>query len=351
MNGCSMFDDEISMIRDTAERIFTDYCGREVLAAAAAGKWPADLWAQVEASGLAMALVSENGGGAALPVFAALSLIEVAAEYAAPIPLGETMIAAWLLDRAGLPVPSGPLTFAAVIGNAEAAGSSWRLTGVSQRVPWGSRAGVVAVADGEAGPRIFLLDPHAMTVELGTNLAGEPRDTLTIDALVGTGAPSPVSVDQLRVIGAAIRTMQIAGALRSATTMALQYARDRVQFGRSLSKFQAIQQSLAVLATQTAVSSMAATMARTALANDDLLPNVAMAKARAGEAASVGAAIAHQVHGAIGFTLEYDLQVFTKRLYAWRDEFGNEAEWNLLYGNRIAALGADGLWSAITAAA
>jgi alkylation response protein AidB-like acyl-CoA dehydrogenase len=85
------------------------------------------------------------------------------------------------------------------------------------------------------------------------------------------------------------------------------------------------------------------------VAHDALLPNVAIAKARAGEAAGIGAAIAHQVHGAIGFTLEHDLQFFTKRLCAWRDEFGNEAEWNLQYGNRIAALGPDGLWPAITA--
>ncbi len=341
-----MFDDESAMIRDTAERLFTDHCQREVLAAAGSGQWPAALWDAVEESGLTLALVSEEGGGAALPPLAALSLIDTAAEYAAPIPLAETMIAAWLLDRAGMAVPSGPLTFASLDGEARAEGNLWHLSGMASRVPWGARAGLVLIG----GDRIALLDPQTLTVERGINLAGEPRDTLRIDTQVET-ASSSVTAEELRAIGAAIRTMQMAGALRRATSMTLQYAQDRVQFGRPLSKFQAIQQNLAVLATQTAVSAMAATMARAALAQGRLLPDIAIAKARAGEAAGAGAAIAHQVHGAIGFTLEHDLQFYTKRLHAWRDEFGNEAEWNLLYGKRIAALGADALWPAITAAA
>lgn len=340
-----MFDDESAMIRETAERLFTYHCEREILALAASGRWPAALWAAVEESGLTLALVSEEGGGAALPLPAALSLIGIAAENAAPIPLAETMIAAWLLDRAGMDVPTGPLTFAPLAGQARAEGNLWHVSGTAARVPWGARAGIVLVAD----DRIALLDPQTLMVEPGINLAGEPRDTLTIDALVET-ASSPVSVEEVRAIGAAIRTMQMAGALKRVTAMTLQYAQDRVQFGRSLSKFQAIQQNLAVLATQTAVSSMSATMARAALVQGRLLPDIAIAKARAGEAAGAGAAIAHQVHGAIGFTLEHDLQFFTKRLHAWRNEFGNEAEWNSLYGSRVAALGADALWPAITAA-
>ncbi|BBD98405.1 hypothetical protein SAMIE_1019060 [Sphingobium amiense] len=334
-----MSDDVTIMIRDMAERVFADHCDRQVLAAAAVGQWPGALWDAVESTGLTLALVSEEGGGAALPIAAALSLVDLAAEYAAPIPLAETMIAAWLLDRAGLPVPAGPLTFASFDGSAD--------TLVAARVPWGRQAGIVALVDGA----LLLLDPEIADVAPGANVAGEPRDRVTIDDVAVSGVPSPITADDMRAIGAAIRTMQIAGGLKRATDMALQYAQDRVQFGKSLSKFQAIQQNLAVLATHTAVASMAATMARAALATGRLLPDVAIAKARAGEAAGAGAAIAHQVHGAIGFTLEHDLQFLTKRLWSWRDEFGNEAEWNLVYGQRIARAGADALWPAITAGA
>ncbi len=348
-----MIDDESAMIRETAERIFTDLCEREVIAAAGEGKWPAELWDMVEQSGLTLALVSEAGGGAGLPMLPALSLIDVAAEFSTPMPLAETMIAAWLLDRAGIGVPLGPLTFASVEGEAKPTDGGWKLSGSASRVPWGAMAGVVALVESGEGTRLFLLGKEGFHAQAGVNLAGEPRDILTIDTTIADdmSAASPVTRDELRAIGAAIRTMQIAGGLKRATALTLQYAQDRKQFGRTLSKFQAIQQNLALLATQTAVASMAAEMARAALADGALLPNIAIAKARAGEAVGIGTAIAHQIHGAMGFTLEHDLQFSTKRLKAWRDEFGNEAEWNQLYGNRIASFGADGIWPAITAAA
>jgi len=62
------------------------------------------------------------------------------------------------------------------------------------------------------------------------------------------------------------------------------------------------------------------------------------------EAANEGAAIAHQTHGAIGFTAEHILHRYTNRLWAWRDEFGNEAQWAVRLGEHVAAHGADGLW-------
>jgi alkylation response protein AidB-like acyl-CoA dehydrogenase len=71
---------------------------------------------------------------------------------------------------------------------------------------------------------------------------------------------------------------------------------------------------------------------------------IAAAKARAGEAAGTGAAIAHQVHGALGFTQEHELHRFTRRLWTWRDEFGAEAHWWRVVGSRAIAAGGDGLW-------
>jgi len=348
-----MSEDIAMMIRETAERLFTDHCDREVIGAATAGQWPSALWDEIEATGLTLAMVSEERNGAGLPVKAALTLLEVAAEFAAPVPLAETMVAAWLLDRAGLDVPTGPLSLARLDGSIIREGGGWRLSGTARRVPWGARAQVVIVADVPDGTRIAVVDGHGCSVEGGANVAGEPRDTLFIDCICEdeNSANSPVSAEELDAIGAAMRTIQIAGGLKRATNLALQYAQDRSQFGRSLAKFQAIQQNLAVLATQTALAAMAATMARDALAEGALLPSIAIAKANAGEAAGVGAAIAHQVHGAIGFTLEHDLQFYTKRLYAWRDEFGNETEWNHFFGSYLASTGANGLWAAITDAA
>jgi acyl-CoA dehydrogenase len=147
-----------------------------------------------------------------------------------------------------------------------------------------------------------------------------------------------------------MRTQQIAGALTRLTEMTTQYAQERVQFGRPLGKFQAVQQNLAVLAGQTAAAVAAAGLAADAVASGLKILPIAAGKARAGEAAGIGAAIAHQVHGAIGFTLEHNLQFLTRRLWSWRDEFGKDSVWQRRLGRHMAEIGADGVWAAITAA-
>jgi len=132
--------------------------------------------------------------------------------------------------------------------------------------------------------------------------------------------------------------------------MTVRYAQDRVQFGRPIGKFQAVQQNLAVMAGQAAAAAAAADLAADAFANGMALLPIAAGKARAGEAAGIAAAIAHQVHGAIGFTFEHDLHFYTRRLWSWRDEFGHETAWNRAIGHHMAQAGADALWPTITAA-
>ena len=80
-----------------------------------------------------------------------------------------------------------------------------------------------------------------------------------------------------------------------------------------------------------------------------VLLEVASAKIRVGEAATEGAGIAHQVLGAIGFTQEHTLHRFTRRLWAWRDDFGSESAWALRLGESVARKGADALWPALAA--
>ncbi|MGB3952195.1 MAG: acyl-CoA dehydrogenase family protein, partial [Solirubrobacterales bacterium] len=75
------------------------------------------------------------------------------------------------------------------------------------------------------------------------------------------------------------------------------------------------------------------------------------AKLRAAEAAGTVAAIAHQVHGAMGVTREHRLQYFTRRLWSWRDEDGNEQLWGHWLGRRVLGRGADALWPSITGSA
>ncbi|HVJ54186.1 MAG TPA: acyl-CoA dehydrogenase family protein [Aliidongia sp.] len=343
-------------LADSAERLFTAHCGKEILHAAEDGTWPLALWDAVEEAGFCAALLPEEAGGFGISVPEAFGLLRVAARHAAPIPLAETMLSGWLFARAGMAVPAGILTLAPVRRNERLtltrAGADWRLSGTATRVPWGRKADAAAVlAAGPDGPMLVKLAQGAFTVTPGANLAAEPRDTITIDAEVAAAdaVPWPFPAEALRLAGAAVRTAQIAGALARVLEMSVQYAQTRVQFGRPIGKFQAIQHNLAILAGQSAAALAASDMAADAFG--ELTPMIiAAAKARAGEAASIAAGLAHQAHGAIGFTQEYELHYATRRLWSWRDEFGTEAEWNALVGRAALAAGGDGLWPAITAA-
>jgi len=155
----------------------------------------------------------------------------------------------------------------------------------------------------------------------------------------------------LRALGAVMRSAQIAGALQRILEISVQYANERVQFGRPIGKFQAIQQQLAVLAEHAAAATMAAEAAFVAMARGDAGFEIAVAKVRCGEAAEAGASIAHAVHGAIGFTYEHVLQFTTRRLWSWRAEFGGDGAWAAELGRAVAARGADALWADLTARA
>lgn len=348
---------------DSAARLFASNTGKDVRRAADGGAFPQALWDAVVDAGFTAALLPEEAGGFGATVAEAMALLQVSAAHAAPVPLGETMLAAWLLAKAGLPVPDGVLTLAPVrvkdVLHVRRDGEGWRLTGTATRIPWARDAVAVAVlAEGPDGPAVAALPAGAFRAAHDGNLAGEPRDAITVDAALPMGAvaqaPPGFGRTQLRAAGAALRTVQIAGALSRTLALSVQYAQTRVQFGRPIGKFQAVQQNLAVLAGQSAAALAAADMATDALAGalagmlDPLLAGAA--KARAGEAASVAAGLAHQSHGAIGFTQEYELHHLTRRLWSWRDEFGNEAEWNGLVGRAALAAGPDGLWPLLTAA-
>jgi len=343
------------LLRETASRLFRDCCGSPVLRAADGGQWQADAWTTVAEAGLHRAMMPEAAGGYGVAITDALSLVRIAAQHALPLPLAETMMASWLLAKGGLPVPDGPLTVAPVRG-AEAitldrVGQSLHISGDVTRIPWGRDVSAVAVLASCAGETwIALVEPKAWSVTPAANVAHEPRDTLRFAGEVSAAAPVGQTRQDLHALGAAIRAQQLAGGLVRLTEMTTQYAQDRVQFGRPIGKFQAIQQSLATLAGQTAAACAAADLAAEAVGDEIGYLPIAAAKARAGEAASIGAGIAHQVHGAIGFTFEHSLHFITRRLWAWRDEFGNEVAWNRFLGRYMARAGADRLWPEITAA-
>ena len=344
---------------DAANRLLADHVTKPVLEQAEAGTWPAELWSALEDNGLTLASVPEAQGGVGGGPLDELAVLRAAGRAAAPVPLAETMLAGWLLAGASLKVPFGPLSIAPVrpgetLGLTQADGG-WLLAGKVTRIPWGAAAAHVAVlAKIGRSPHVALVPRQAWQAVAGHNLAGEPRDTLTFAgvklapemvARVGKG----VDFDALFARGALVRAAQISGALDHILDLAVRYASERVQFGRAIGRFQAVQQQLAVLAGHCAAAGKAVDAAYEALeqgGNADV--EIAVAKARGGEAAGICAGIAQQVHGAIGFTHEHTLHYSTRRLWSWRDEFGSESHWQIRLGRRVAAAGADALWPFLT---
>jgi alkylation response protein AidB-like acyl-CoA dehydrogenase len=336
-----------SLIQDAAERLFADLSTTEVVNAAEEGTWPAALWRAVEESGFLDVLASGEGAGVeALPD--ACTIFRAAGRNAAPIPLVETTLARWVLSGAGLDLAEGPVTLAPVEWHDQVIiEREGRVSGSLSNVAWGRSSKLLVIGQ----KKIALVSQGQ--AEPGLSFAGEPRDQLTLRSVPARTADLPEHIDRELVfrLGALGRAAQMAGAMEAVLALAVEYAGTRIQFGRPLAKFQVIQHQLAILGEHVAAAGVAVEAAAEEVARGgDAGLAIAAAKIRAGEAAGKVAEIAHQVHGAIGFTHEHRLHHFTRRLWAWRDEFGTESDWALGLGKRIGEAGSEALWPMIVGA-
>ncbi len=347
------------LIVETTARVCADLCSPEIVNAAEDGKWPAQLWDALESTGLSLAWVPESSGGPGASLADGFAVARSAAQGALPVPVAETLCAGWLLAQAGVPVPVGPMTVAPVrAGERIRCDADGVLHGLASGVPFAARADhlAVIVEQGDV-PMLALVRAAECRRADGVSLAGEAQGAVDFEGVRCSERATiegPDPLDALLRMGAAIRCQQIAGALERILALSLEYARGRVQFGRPIARFQAIQHSLASLAGEVAAAGAAADAAASAIIRHGIddrrtLFAVAAAKVRAGEAAGAGAAIAHQVHGAMGFTREYSLHQSTRRLWAWRDDFGAESVWAMRLGKIAIDGGAGGLWPALTA--
>jgi acyl-CoA dehydrogenase len=336
--------DELQLLDETLAAIFAKHFDRS--ARIAAGReFPRDLWTLLDKAGL----TTLGGDGAGLAELVVLA--RAVGRAAAPVPLVETAgLAAWLVDGAGKSLPDGITTCA--VGHADddlrvvRDGAGWAVSGTLHRVPWGRDSDhVAAVVDGTT----LVVLPAPQDVRHGVNLAGEPRDTLEFHGVAPeTLADSAFGPDALRERGAVLRAAAMAGAMESALELSLAYAGEREQFGKAISSFQAVQQHLVAIAEETLCAGMAVRLVVAATPEQRAFA-VAAAKNTAGCAAAVVTKRAHQVHGAIGVTDEHALPWFTKRLWAWQDEFGTAREWAVPLGRGVLADGGAGLWPRLSA--
>lgn len=307
-----------NILEDTANRILATHRDS-----------PVKLWSNLEESGLTRLWVSEALGGFELSAEDGFGLIRLAGRHAAPVPLADTLVATWFLTEAEIEPPPGAMAIL--------------ISDFTRNMAFGAAVDYVVRVD-------------AREVTLHAGLRGAPRQGIGEDPLIDASELDPriIASGELKdssglLFAAMARAAQICGALEAVLEMTICFAGQREQFGRALSKFQAIQHLLSEMGAETAAANAALNAALATIHRGCPLDRtaIAIAKYRANMAASIVAEHAHQVHGAIGYTQEYALARFTRRLWQWRDDFGGESFWADALG-RQALADAKPLWFGLT---
>lgn len=308
----------------------------------------AGLWAHLDNLGLVRLTGAEQSGGSGASWYEAAELLGAAVRHGTRIPLAEhDLLACWLLEASGSPC-DGALRTVCLLDT----------DGTAREVPWASKADRVAAVWQHGGDyHVADVDVDSLAITPGANMIGEPRDTVVADpaGLHGVRLEATL-VEQLRLKSALVRAIQVCAALDQILQLSIEHASSRIQFGRPLSRFQAVQNMISDIAAEAALARSATEAALTAaVASTWSAPNldflVAVARSCVGQAASVVVRTAHQVHGAIGTTREHRLHEFTRAALVWRGEFGSVQHWDAQVTEAALATGSAGLWSLIDGSA
>jgi len=340
------------IVAETAARILADLADPQIVNRAKNGAWKEPLWRALAEAGLPLAWVPDDLGGSGASLADGFAVLGAAGRVALGVPLAETLLAGWLLARAKMKSPEGAMTIAPVRPlDRITLGGDGTLSGRAFGILFAADVRHIAVlADSGKGAHVALVDVKACRIDGGKTPAGDSSNTVTFERIRPLAiAPANIDRDALMLVGAVARSVQTAGALETVLALSVAYANERVAFERPIGKFQAVQQNLARLAGEVAAAlavsgSATDTLVQSGKFDDAAFLEGASAKIRCAEAATEGAAIAHQVFGAIGFTQEHVLHRFTTRMLAWRDDFGNESWWAAELGKHVAKRGADEFW-------
>ena len=261
-----MTSETSQLLSDTVEKIFSDHVTKDCIISAEKGEWPENLWNEVVDNGLNLVLVPENLGGVGGSWFDAGILFKAIGRYQAPIPLAENIVAGYLLGLGDIPFPENSI-ITILDGELDLNGN--KLSGVSHRTPFGDHSthGVAIINDNNKSKLVLVpiknsssSDDKNIALESRCNIEFKDVEALNISDI-------DFKSDLILKIGALMRSCQIAGGLESLLNQSVRYANERIQFGRPIAKFQAIQQELAVLATHVAASGVAADYASSSMDN------------------------------------------------------------------------------------
>ena len=332
---------EQDLLFETADRLFGDVATFDEVQAAQQQGWSDATWNAADELGLTRIGVSEAAGGMGGSIADVVALLMAAGYHAVPIPLAEsTLLAGWLATAPGIVLPEGPVSVIPNKANDSLRLDNGVLHGTAHRVPWGRNVKLVlGLVDGH----IIGVSPHDARIAEDVNVAGEPRDDLSFEGVTPAlcvEASSEQTPERLALMGALSRSALMAGALLRVVDATAQYTQERKQFGKPVGSFQAVQIHLVRCAEQAAQVDLAVQVAAREADRGPASFEIAAAKTLANDAARTASRAAHQAHGAMGMTQEYVLHQYTRRLWAWRGEYG-DATWRTQLGQAVVALGPD----------
>lgn len=323
----------MDMLAEALERLFRERVTPEVIRSIEAGGDTAPLWKEIADSGFLDILLPEEEGGAGLSLGEAFASFVLAGQYALPLPFVQTVMARAWLHAHGVAAPEGAI---AIAGPETVRSADGGLS--AQGVAFGKVADWVLAEFDELW---VVLPGEAARVE-GDETRGSQTADLHWSSLPGTalivGAGDHPACPPAQLAAASL-TPLLAGAARQALDMTLTHVSERQQFGRPIAKFQAVQNQISVMAERVWAMRMAARLAFQASGAMPSFRLTAIGKTRCSEAAVLVADIAHALHGAIGVTEEYDLQLYTRRLREWRRAAGTEAWWARRLGGEVIQRG------------
>jgi alkylation response protein AidB-like acyl-CoA dehydrogenase len=278
-------------------------------------------WAALCELGWPALLVPEEHGGLGLGVVELAVVQEELGAALAPSPFLSTVVAAAFIDAAGSDEQRGRWLAALAAGEARGAVAALADDDGWTAVPDAAGADVVVARDGDGWGLVTA--PEAEPVEAldATRKLWRVRASGELEPLPGDAARA------LDVAAVALAAESV-GVARRAMDMAVQYAKEREQFGRPIGAYQAVSHACAQMLLEVEGARSTTLYAAWALDHEAIASPPAplaasMAKAYASDAGWRVPAAALQVHGGIGFTWEHDLHLWLKRgkanAYLWGD--------------------------------
>ena len=309
------------------------------------GQLDAVLWSTLAAAGLTRISGMEERGGSGAGWPEAAALIQECARHGALVPVVENdLLAGWLLDQISAPDDDATRTVALL----DAAGAA-------DDVAWaGGTDRVVLLWPHDGTWQLADVATHDLMITTTAELSDAPCGHVRVDLATLGGQPVPTHlVEELCLRLTWARSLQISAALEAALDSSVRHTTERVQFGRPIARFQAIQHLVADMAAETGLARVAAAAAlvevvRSGFTGDASRFAIAAAASCVGHASSTVVRQAHQVHGAMGTTSEHDLHLVTRPVLRWRNDPFPVRHWDRVLAELAVAHGPEGLWPLVT---